>query len=126
MPSLVISGNDDRALVNSAQERGAYFAFKPISSAQVEVFLRCSRPARLRAALHALCRRHRLSRRQIEVVLRRAEGWQSAAEIAGQMGCEESTVRSHMRAIELRCEKNLGALFCEAHAEISPLLSAQW
>lgn len=102
VPLLVITGQDTRALANEAQLAGAHFAYKPITSTDVDAFLfraLAEAPdARLASALSALAAQAGLSEREAELVERTLAGV-SRAELAEAQGVKETTIKTQIRCV---------------------------
>jgi FixJ family two-component response regulator len=104
-PALVMTGSEDRQLANQAQALGAEFLYKPFGMAAVEGFIaradavhrRESSPPVVGAA-ERLAERHRLPRREHEIVEALMRGI-ARTRLASELGVSENTMKTYVRRL---------------------------
>ena len=107
LPTLVITGAEERHLANDAHASGAQFAFKPVRVADVDAFM-CrvleNRPTvRIAAALDALAVSAELSPREKEI-LRLAIDGIARGSLTERLDIENSTLKTQIRSILRKTE----------------------
>jgi DNA-binding NarL/FixJ family response regulator len=104
LPILVMTGNFDPELANRCQALGVEFAYKPASTENLLAFVKRASLLRrmshgaLAACVDGFAQRHRLSRRERELMVLALEGVRRG-EAARQLGVTESTVKMQIRSL---------------------------
>ena len=111
LPCLVLTGQDDHPTIKQAQLVGAEYLPKPTSPKHLEAFgERCVAPvrrqeARLDELVESVASKHRLSRREAQIVRLTAAGV-APSELASEMQISENTVKTLTRRLLRKCGAN--------------------
>jgi len=102
MPTLVITGAEERHLANDAHASGAHFVFKPVRLADVEAFMDrvygAQPTARVAAALEKYAADANLSVREREIVQLAIDGV-ARGELSAHLDRSGSTVKTQIRSL---------------------------